>query len=159
MPTYACMYIYTQIPIGIYGHPPNQYPWKGGFSNLDVTSFFSSFIKHRTRDTLQRKSWARVPTAHRPVHTSVGCKCLTRWVKNKPTSRRSPPACTFANRSKDLLTVTAITAHISWPSESDLLALPLSESIRKSSGSAWLAETSDLPCRIREGKTRCHSSW
>lgn len=41
--------------------------------------------------------------------------------------------------AKDLFMLTAITACINWPSESDLPALPLSESIRKSSCSAWLA--------------------
>lgn len=137
-----CIYVYMAIL-------PYNYPRRGGFFNLDMTVFFLLFLN----------TGQEIPCSGRAEHvyqrhTAPSAPLLVTsawfdWLKtNHPSDVAHWPALQPTG-AKDLFMVTAITAYISWPSEPDLLALPLSESIRKSSGSAWLAQTSDLPWRIR----------
>lgn len=98
------------------------------------------FFKYRTADTLQQELLSRT-TKGTPSLLYL-CWLQVPDLTSKKMNKLSdlahwPPLLPMG--AKDLFMVTAITAHINWPSESDLLALPLTESVRKSSGSAWLA--------------------
>lgn len=138
---YVYMYVHIYTDTYMYIWPSSHtimHEWED-FSTQTWHTFFLLFLNTRQEIPCSGRAehaYQRHPTPFVPLLvTSVWLD----WLKtNQPSDLAHWPALLPVG-TKDLFMVTAITAYINWPSESDLLALPLSESIRKSSGSAWLA--------------------